>query len=212
MGGFLMNILLISNSFIIKDVLSQLFKNNLEVEKLITKNKLKDTKKEEFERIDFIFMDLNEAYIEDLNILEQIKKSFKDIRIMILDMKKNEKFFKKAVLMEVEGYIFNILEKEEFLSYVKKVLNGNKVYAPDLLKRIISAENSMKSDSLTNREKEIIQLIGEGLDNKQIAKKIYIEECTVKKHVSNILKKLNLRSRKDIIIYLSNEQININLC
>ncbi|MDU5021512.1 MAG: hypothetical protein E6269_13270, partial [Clostridiales bacterium] len=111
-----MNILLISNSFIIKDVLSQLFKNNLEVEKLITKNKLKDTKKEEFERIDFIFMDLNEAYIEDLNILEQIKKSFKDIRIMILDMKKNEKFFKKAVLMEVEGYIFNILEKEEFLS------------------------------------------------------------------------------------------------
>ena len=112
-----MNILLISNSFIIKDVLSQLFKNNLEVEKLITKNKLKDTKKEEFERIDFIFMDLNEAYIEDLNILEQIKKSFKDIRIMILDMKKNEKFFKKAVLMEVEGYIFNILEKEEFLSY-----------------------------------------------------------------------------------------------
>ena len=70
----------------------------------------------------------------------------------------------------------------------------------------------MKSDSLTNREKEIIQLIGEGLDNKQIAKKIYIEECTVKKHVSNILKKLNLRSRKDIIIYLSNEQININLC
>lgn len=212
MGGFLMNILLISNSFIIKDVLSQLFKNNLEVEKLITKNKLKDTKKEEFERIDFIFMDLNEAYIEDLNILEQIKKSFKDIRIMILDMKKNEKFFKKAVLMEVEGYIFNILEKEEFLSYVKKVLNGNKVYAPDLLKSIISAENSMKSDSLTNREKEIIQLIGEGLDNKQIAKKIYIEECTVKKHVSNILKKLNLRSRKDIIIYLSNEQININLC
>ncbi|AUN14539.1 LuxR C-terminal-related transcriptional regulator [Paraclostridium sordellii] len=207
-----MNILLISNSFIIKDVLSQLFKNNLEVEKLITKNKLKDTKKEEFERIDFIFMDLNEAYIEDLNILEQIKKSFKDIRIMILDMKKNEKFFKKAVLMEVEGYIFNILEKEEFLSYVKKVLNGNKVYAPDLLKSIISAENSMKSDSLTNREKEIIQLIGEGLDNKQIAKKIYIEECTVKKHVSNILKKLNLRSRKDIIIYLSNEQININLC
>ncbi|CEP50683.1 Uncharacterised protein [[Clostridium] sordellii] len=97
-----MNILLISNSFIIKDVLSQLFKNNLEVEKLITKNKLKDTKKEEFERIDFIFMDLNEAYIEDLNILEQIKKSFKDIRIMILDMKKMKNFLKKLYLWKLK--------------------------------------------------------------------------------------------------------------
>lgn len=206
-----MNILLISNSFIIKDVLSEVFKSILDVEQITTKNKLSDTKKEDFEGINFAFIDMNEASIEDLNTLEQMKKRFKDMKIMILDMKKNKKFFKKAIIMEVEGYIFNISEKEEFISSIKKVLSGKKIYSPDLLKSIIIKDDSMGEETLTNREKEIIQLIGAGLDDKQIAKKIYVEVCTVKKHVSNILKKLDLRSRKEIIIYLRDEQNDITL-
>ena len=69
--------------------------------------------------------------------------------------------------------------------------------------------NNQKYDntnSLTSRENEVLEKVGEGYSNKDIAKSLHISEHTVKKHISNILVKLDMRNRKDLIIYIKEKK------
>ena len=82
-----------------------------------------------------------------------------------------------------------------------KIIIGKKFYDLDLFEESLK-ENRNGKDRLTIRENEILNLVGKGLNNKEIGQKLFITENTVKKHVSSIFTKLGFKSRKEVISYL----------
>ena len=108
-------------------------------------------------------------------------------------------------------YILNIDDKDEFIYIIKKVLNGKKFYDSELLQYTIHNEKTNNEIDLTNREKCVLNYVCKGLSNKDIANELRVTDYTIKKQVSNILSKLHLRHRQDIILYVQDNNIIDNI-
>ncbi|RDY22807.1 DNA-binding response regulator [Romboutsia maritimum] len=201
-----MNILIVSESFIIRDALEEIFKVQLENENTKVIKMLHS--QSEVDNIDFIFVDIRNDVVNQIKIVESIKKTSPEKKIIVLDSRKRGSVFKKAIKIGVEGYVVDILDRDEFIYIVKKVMSGKKSYEFDLIQDMLNHEEKHKKYDLTRREEEVLNLAGEGFNNREIGKKLYITECTVKKHISNIFMKLNLKNRKDIISYAKYNYIN----
>ena len=111
--------------------------------------------------------------------------------------------FKKSEEVNVDGYVLKEALPEELLYALRLVGRGRKYYDPVLLEYKLQEGN----DNLTLREKEVLQKLGQGLNNQEIADELFISENTVKKHVSQILAKLNLHDRTQAALYANNMNI-----
>ena len=120
---------------------------------------------------------------------------------MVIDVRKRLDLFKRLIKSSIEGYIVDILDRDEFAYIMHKIIIGKKFYDLDLFEESLK-ENRNGKDRLTIRENEILNLVGKGLNNKEIGQKLFITENTVKKHVSSIFTKLGFKSRKEVISYL----------
>ena len=200
-----MKVLVVSESFIIRDSLSNFFHEEFNVDDI--KSISDYLCKEDFLDCDFLFIDVNTSRINIVEKLRLIKNKSKNIKIMILDNKKDIELFLKTLNYGVDGYILNITDKDEFIYIVKKVMNGKKFYDSELLQHSIQKEKVNNEIDLTNKEKSVLSYVCKGLSNKDIASELKVTDYTIKKHVSSILSKLNLRNRQDIIIYAKDNHI-----
>ena len=123
-------------------------------------------------------------------------------RVLVIDVRKRSKLFKRFIKCRAEGYIVDILDKEEFAYIMHKIIMGKKFYDLDLLQELFDEDEKNGRNKLTIRENEILSLVGDGYNNKEISQKLFITENTVKKHVSSIFTKLGFKSRKEVISYL----------
>jgi len=121
-------------------------------------------------------------------------------KFILMGFYRSKGFISKALEMEVEGYILREAHPEEILHSIRQVYRGKKYYDSDLLK-YINLRNNEDILGLTSREKEVLMAVSKGLSNKQIAKSLFITEHTVKKHVSQILSKLELSDRTQAAIF-----------
>ena len=202
-----MKILVVSESFIIRDSLNHLLNEILDTDDIITVSNLNNVLDKELLEIDFSFIDVNKNNINIVKRLSKIRRKFKSSKIMILDSKKDIELFIKSVDYGIDGYILNIDDKDEFIYIINKVLNGKKFYDSELLQYTIHNEKTNNEIDLTNREKCVLNYVCKGLSNKDIANELKVTDYTIKKHVSNILSKLHLRNRQDIILYAQDNHI-----
>ena len=202
-----MKILVLSESFIIRDSLNHILNEILDTDDIITVSNLNNVLDKELLEIDFSFIDVNKNNINIVKRLSKIRRKFKSSKIMILDSKKDIELFIKSVDYGIDGYILNIDDKDEFIYIIKRVLNGKKFYDSELLQYTIHNEKTNNEIDLTNREKCVLNYVCKGLSNKDIANELKVTDYTIKKHVSNILSKLHLRSRQDIILYAQDNHI-----
>lgn len=202
-----MKILVVSESFIIRDSLNHILNEILDTDDIITVSNLNNVLDKELLEIDFSFIDVNKNNINIVKRLSKIRRKFKSSKIMILDSKKDIELFIKSVDYGIDGYILNIDDKDEFIYIIKKVLNGKKFYDSELLQYTIHNEKTNNEIDLTNREKCVLNYVCKGLSNKDIANELKVTDYTIKKHVSNILSKLHLRNRQDIILYVQDNHI-----
>ncbi|WP_071120051.1 response regulator transcription factor [Romboutsia timonensis] len=202
-----MKILVVSESFIIRDSLNHILNEILDTDDIITVSNLNNVLDKELLEIDFSFIDVNKNNISIVERLSKIRRKFKSSKIMILDSKKDIELFIKSVDYGIDGYILNIDDKDEFIYIINKVLNGKKFYDSELLQYTIHNEKTNNEIDLTNREKCVLNYVCKGLSNKDIAKELKVTDYTIKKHISNILSKLNLRNRQDIILYAQENHI-----
>lgn len=198
-----MNILIVSESFIVREYMEQLFKEVLDYSSINIKTKLSKTTKEELLQTDFAFIDIHDDVLNELKIIDYIKIRNKNLKVLVSDRNKNKNTFKKVLAYGIEGYITNTTEKEEFIFLLKKVIRGKKAYETDLIDKVVNGSVENKLDKLTKREQDVLREISKGLNNKEIADNLFITESTVKKHVSNIFVKLNIKNRQEAIIYKS---------
>ena len=194
-----MNYLVVSECFLFRNSLTHLFENIFDDMNVKSLPNLKDISIEDIMNSELLFLDSNSQQKYITKAVKDIKK-FKDIKIIILDTKKDKSLFLDLLKVGIDGYILDISDEDDFKYIIKKIINGKKFFDSDLLGNFKN-ECVSNFEDLTKKEEQVMKFLIKGLSNKNIAKEVDVTEYTIKKHVSSILSKLNLKNRQDIIIY-----------
>ncbi|MCE9675800.1 MULTISPECIES: response regulator transcription factor [Paraclostridium] len=194
-----MNFLVVSECFLFRNSLTHLFENIFDDMNVKSLPNLKDISIEDIMNSELLFLDSNSQQNYITKAVKDIKK-FKDIKIIILDTKKDKSLFLDLLKVGIDGYILDISDEDDFKYIIKKIINGKKFFDSDLLGNFKN-ECVSNFEDLTKKEEQVMKFLIKGLSNKNIAKEVDVTEYTIKKHVSSILSKLNLKNRQDIIIY-----------
>lgn len=156
-------------------------------------------------QIDVALLDIRMPILDGVEAIKEIVNKTKT-KCLILTTFDEEDYIRRAISYGAKGYILKNNAPEEIKNAIKLVYNGNSVMqnqVMDILKDNFNSKPSFNSEMFTTREIEIIEGIAEGLSNKEIAKKIFISEGTVKNYITSILEKTNLNHRTQIaILYL----------
>lgn len=163
--------------------------------------------------IDVVLLDLGLQSYDSLEVVKLFRKNDSDIKMVLMGLFATHSEVLEFVECGVKGFILKNATVSDFLATVRSVARGERVLpsylTESLFDQIIEQslngpeweENIKESVQLTQREKEVIDLIAEGLSNKDIAEKLFISPYTIKSHVHNILEKLTLHSRLQIAKY-----------
>lgn len=156
---------------------------------------------------DLIITDISMPDISGIEIAKYVSENYPKIKILILSMHSNEEFITKALSVGANGYLPKDTSMSELLEAIRVIYKGdnyfNKNISDTILRSIINKSKQESHDkiTLTNREKEVIKLVVEGLTNKEIADKLFISIRTVDSHKNNIMQKLNLKSSVELVKY-----------
>ena len=156
---------------------------------------------------DLILLDLNMPGLNGLDTLTQLREIALSGRVVVFSVSDNEEDVISALKRGADGYLLKDMEPEDLLKALHQAAAGQIVLSealtPILVARLREAQPSQTRDinQLTRREREILQLISDGMTNKAIARKLDISESTVKVHVKYLLKKMNLKSRLEAAVW-----------
>lgn len=162
---------------------------------------------------DLILLDINMKTMSGLDTLRALKSHELDSRVLMLTVSDNEDDVLSAIRLGADGYLLKDMEPEDTLTSIREAAEGKLVVSERLTRLLASAlraeakaPGTTQEAGLTSREEEILKLIAKGLSNKHIARDLFISPATVKVHVKNILKKLQLNSRVEAAVwYLKHE-------
>lgn len=145
---------------------------------------------------DLIILDLNMKGLSGLDTLKALRAEEVDARIVILTVSDAKNDIFTLIDAGADGYLLKDTEPDTLLSQLKRIAQGE-VILSDSIKNLLLERQSSQSplDSLTDREIDVLRLVATGLSNKQIAGQLFISEETVKVHIRNLLRKLNVHSR-----------------
>ncbi|SMF83126.1 two component transcriptional regulator, LuxR family [Paenibacillus uliginis N3/975] len=159
---------------------------------------------------DVILMDLSMPHGKDgMTATEELKKLLPDIYILILTMHDDEQYLFRAIQAGASGYILKNAPHEELLTAIRYVAAGSAYLTPLATKRLMgqyiekvkNGEGTDEFESLSEREKEVLSWTAKGYSNKEIAENLIISVKTVESHKSNLMEKLGLKTRPDLIKY-----------
>lgn len=155
---------------------------------------------------DILLLDINMPEKNGLEVLDEIKKKDYDIKVLILTVHNELEYLLKAVDIGVDGYILKDSESAELKRAIQSIMSGeNYIQAsliPALNNRLANRDiDKDKIDSLTSRELEVLIQVANGMINKEIATNLKISERTVKNHVSNIFKKIDVSDRTQAAVF-----------
>ncbi|MFN3308743.1 MAG: response regulator [Anaerolineales bacterium] len=163
---------------------------------------------------DVILMDLAMPLLNGLEATRQIRKNNPNAKILILTMHENEEYIRQVLATGAMGYILKDAAARELLGAIRSVHRGEVVLSPAITRLIVTdylrwgdLSTQDSSDGLTDRERQILQLIAEGYTNKQIADILSISIKTVQAHRLNLMKKLDLHDRGELIKYAIQKKI-----
>lgn len=170
------------------------------------------------EQPDLLIMDLRMKPLDGLAMLEQIRKEGCATPAVVLTMSDSEVDLANAIRAGVRGYLLKDMAPEDVVDAIRRVAAGELVVAPTMtIKMIEMLRGDQPGDEpkhslklLTEREREILQLLSRGESNKAIAQTLSISYDTVKQHVRHILTKLNLSSRVKAAVLFTVEQQSHN--
>lgn len=162
-----------------------------------------------------LLLDINMPKKNGIEVLEEIKAKKIDVKVLILTVHNEIEYLIKAVDIGVDGYILKDAELAELKRAIHTIMKGENYIQPSLIpslnyKLVMRDVDKDKLETLTNREREVLILIANGMVNKEIAEKLSISERTVKNHVSNIFKKIEVSDRTQAAVFaIKNDIVKI---
>jgi DNA-binding NarL/FixJ family response regulator len=159
---------------------------------------------------DIVLMDINMPGKGGLQALEEIRTEYPDAKIIMLTIHQEREYLIQSLTLGAAGYILKDADSSVLIEAIRTVNEGESYIQPTMAKELVfefkrftakEASVNTKSSFLSDRELEVLKLIAKGKVNKDIAKVLYISEKTVKNHISNIFKKLNVKDRTQAAVY-----------
>ncbi|MDK2807640.1 MAG: hypothetical protein PWP24_373 [Clostridiales bacterium] len=154
---------------------------------------------------DVLLLDINMPNANGLYVLEEMKKEKRNIKVLILTIHNEIEYLLKAVDLGVDGYVLKDSNSSLLKEAITAVYEGRTYIQPSLAPILRDKKNTIEKGkreaNLTKRELQVIELLGEGLYNKEIAERLFISEKTVKNHVSSIFKKIGVTDRTQAVVY-----------
>jgi len=157
---------------------------------------------------DLIILDISMPGIGGMEAIGLVKGKYPWIKILMLTMHKNKQYFYNAMAAGADGYLMKDDSDEELLVAITKVLSGKSYISPymtdDFADDVINMyrnERRTPFQELTKREKEILQLVVQGLTSKQMAEQLNLSQRTIDHHRSNLLRKFNRKNSVDLVNY-----------
>ena len=158
-------------------------------------------------RPDMVLIDINMKGMSGLETLRRLKATDLQARYIILTVSNSEEDLIEALRVGADGYLLKDMEPEDLCTNLLKAWSGMTVLQDTLTEVLRSALlspvsiGSTKEELLTMREREVLECLADGLNNKTIARNLGISDTTVKVHVKNVLRKLNLTSRLEAAVW-----------
>lgn len=155
---------------------------------------------------DVVLLDINMPEMNGLEVLSYLNQNDISANVLILTIHNEIEYLYKAVEIGVKGYVLKDSESDVLIRAIRSVHEGDTYIQPNMASLLFKKMNNEESKvvqntRLTKREIEVLKLITEGLLNKEIAHKLCISEKTVKNHVSNIFKKIEVSDRTQAAVY-----------
>jgi DNA-binding NarL/FixJ family response regulator len=163
---------------------------------------------------DVVIMDIAMPLLNGLEATRQIKQDCPSTKVLILTMHDNEEYIRHALANGAMGYILKDADSQELLDAVRAVHHGEVILSPAITRLVVEnylrwgdIQGNHSTDGLSPRESEVLQLIAEGYSNKQIAQILCISIKTVQSHRMNLMSKLDLHDRTELIKYAIQRKI-----
>ena len=157
---------------------------------------------------DVVVMDIGMPSLNGLEAVKAIKKKRPEMKVLILTMHENEEYIYEALKSGVSGYLIKKSIPRDLITAIRLAYKGESFLSPTISTKVINrfirqaadveSESSVVNKPLTSREREVVQMIAEGLANKEIAAKLGLSIKTVKNHRSNLMDKLDLHNTAEI--------------
>ena len=162
---------------------------------------------------DLILMDVAMPVCDGLEATRRILARMPYVKIVILTVAEDDQSLFEAIKSGAYGYLLKKLEPNELFELLRGVLRGEAPISRYMAGKIMREFSQLtqetrgkpKSQQLTEREREVLQLVAQGLSNKAVADKLVVAENTVKNHLKNILAKLHLENRVQIAVYAAQQ-------
>jgi DNA-binding NarL/FixJ family response regulator len=160
-------------------------------------------------RPDLLLLDLSMPKMNGISVIREVKNLFPDIKILALTIHESDQYVLEAFEAGADGYCLKDAGRNELMVAIDSVLQGKRYISPSIsdnvLEGYLTGRKKLKSkttwDTITQREKEILKLLGEGYQNKEISDLLHISVKTVEKHRANIMNKLDLHNAAALTAY-----------
>jgi DNA-binding NarL/FixJ family response regulator len=156
---------------------------------------------------DLILMDLKMPVMNGVQATRQIRQQYADIQILVLTTYDADNWVFDAIRAGARGYLLKDTPRERLIAAIKDAIAGKTPVDPDVAGRLFAhvmqqapAPDTTIASQLNEREKEVLGLLGKGLSNAEIARRIYLSEGTVRNYVSSIFEKLSVADRTQAAI------------
>lgn len=156
-----------------------------------------------------VLMDIAMPHLNGIEATRRIKRKHPDIKILVLTMHSDERYISQVLRAGASGYLLKDASKDELITAIKTVNRGESYLSPSISRKLIDDYIRISDDDLedstysrlTNREREIFQLMTENRSSREIGEILAISPKTVKNHRANIMEKLDLHSQRDVLKY-----------
>jgi two-component system NarL family response regulator len=166
---------------------------------------------------DLVLMDVRMPGRGGIDAAQAIKDQVPHSKILMLTISDEEEDLYDAIKAGASGYLLKEISIEEVADAIRSVHAGQSLISPSMASKLLTEfaamarkdeeKQQMPTPRLTEREMEVLQLVAQGMNNRDIAKELFISENTVKNHVRNILEKLHLHSRMEAVVYAVREKL-----
>ncbi len=160
-------------------------------------------------RPDMVIMDIGMPVMNGLEATKRITAELPEVKVLILTIHATDEHFFEALAVGASGYVLKEAASADLRAALEAVQRGGLFLYPsvarrlveDYLRKVSTGEERTSYDTLTQREKAVLQLIGEGLSSQEIAERLVLSVNTVQTHRMHIMEKLNLHSRAELMRY-----------
>jgi len=152
--------------------------------------------------VDVVLLDVRMPEMGGLEALGTLHRTAPDVRVLVLSMHDEPALVRRAIDLGADGYILKNSSREELVKALRHVARGEGYVQGDVVRPLLAelaGDEEAASDALTARETQVLRLVSDGLENKQIARRLDISEATVKTHLKSTFERLEVTSRAEAV-------------